>query len=58
VRNRRANRDHPRARRQSDHPTIENVSGTVREKSRRTIGDFFQKEKAIAARNGLAGVRS
>jgi hypothetical protein len=29
-----------------DHPTIANVSGTVREKSRRTICDFFQKPKA------------
>jgi len=28
-----------------DHPTIANVSGTAREKSRRTIFDFFQTRK-------------
>jgi hypothetical protein len=29
-----------------DHPTIANVSGTAREKSRRTICDFFQKAES------------
>jgi hypothetical protein len=46
VRDRDVNRDHfclP-----VDHPTIANVSGTAREKSRRTICDFFSKKpKAI-----------
>ena len=42
VRDRDVNRDHfclP-----VDHPTIANVSGTAREKSRRTICDFFSKK--------------
>jgi hypothetical protein len=42
VRDRDVNRDHPRARVPS---TIANVSGTAREKSRRTICDFFPKTR-------------
>src|SRR5262249_35848899 len=43
VRNRDVNRDHPRARRPFRPSTIANDSGTAREKSRRTIRDYFPK---------------
>jgi hypothetical protein len=35
-----------------DHPTIANVSGTAREKSRRTICDFFSKPESDFAAQG------
>jgi hypothetical protein len=35
-----------------DHPTIRNVSGAAREKSRRTICDFFPKPESDFAALG------